>query len=94
MIYTLNQKLKESIRSTWIDTKGVFKYIQIMIYPVNPSNPKTGSDSYMVVRGWRDCEFHVNILEKFYSQELIKDRELVKRYEPVCVGGGRIKHDP
>ena len=66
----LFEKLKSTIQPVSLDTEGSFKYIQILIEPQDQSDPNTGSDSYLIVRGWRDCAYHADVLEKFQNEEL------------------------
>ena len=88
----LLNKLKQTIRPTHIDAEGVFKYIQILIEPKDKNAEETGSDKYMIVRGWKECGFHADILDKFQCEEM-KDAELNLHYSSDCPGGGRINHD-
>merc|ERR1712032_164947 len=90
---TLNEKLKQTIKPTWIDAEGVFKYIQILIEPADQKDAQEGTDSYLIVRGWQDCPFHADVLDKFQNQEMSKDNELNAYYTSSCPGGGRINHD-
>ena len=61
----LFQKLKSTIKPTRIDGHGVFKYIQILIEPKDKDAEETGSDEYLIVRGWKDCPYHADVLDKF-----------------------------
>ena len=63
----LFQKLKSTIKPTRIDGHGVFKYIQILIEPKDKNAEETGSDEYVIVRGWKDCGYHADVLDKFQS---------------------------
>ena len=65
-----------------------------MIEPVDPSDSKTGSEKYLIVRGWEDCAFHADILDKFQNEEMQNDTELNSNFTSSCPGGGRINHDP
>ena len=71
----------------------MFKYIQILIEPKDKDCEETGSDKYLIVRGWRDCGYHADVLDKFQHEELTDD-ELEEYYTSDCPGGGRINHDP
>ena len=42
----------------------------------------------MVVRGWADCQYHANILDKFNDLENLNDE-----WTTECPGGGRINHN-
>ena len=90
---SLSEKLRQTIKPVSIDSEGVFKYIQILIEPAEPNNPKTGDQSYLIVRGWKDCPFHADVLEKFQNQEMNNEKELNQNYTSSCPGGGRINHD-
>lgn len=76
-----NKKL-EQIPDVDIDTQGKFKYILIEV-----SDPDTKEKKY-IVRGYRDCSYHVDIFEKV-EPEILKLKCRAK-----CVGGGRILHKP
>ena len=47
----------------------------------------------MIVRGFSDCAYHADILDKFVQTELSEDQELAQNYTVECPGGGRIRHD-
>ena len=61
--------------------------------PKDPNCEETGSESYLIVRGFKDCPYHADILEKFEETELKADEELEIYYRTSCPGGGRINHD-
>lgn len=48
-----------------IDSEGVFKYIQI-----NCKDLVT-NESLIAIRGYNNCEFHPDILDKFESNQFI-----------------------
>ena len=73
-----------------IDGHGVFKYIQIEVIP---KNKDSGEQNHLIVRGWSDCGYHAQILDKFIKKELLKNQELAQKYTAECPGGGRIRHD-
>ena len=75
----------DKFQSVLLDSTGVFKYIQIRVYSFQ--EPK---QEKVVIRGWRDCDYHADILKKF-NQEELPDTE---NYSAECPGGGRIRHDP
>ena len=89
----LLEKLKSTIHRVEIDTEGIFKYIQILIEPADTDDPNTGSESYLIIRGWRDCAYHADVLDKFQIEEMSKDKDLNSNYTSQCPGGGRINHD-
>ena len=89
----LAEKLRQQFKRTIIDGHGVFKYIQIEINPKDSNNEKTGDESYLIVRGFMDCPYHADILDKFEQTELSTDDELSQSYRTNCPGGGRINHD-
>lgn len=62
--------------------QGTFKYIQILAKAIS-------GEEQLLVRGWRDCGYHADILEKFERAE--NEDESVKAR---CLGGGRITHNP
>jgi Janus/Ocnus family (Ocnus) len=55
------QRVREALSPVILDKNGVFKYIQIRV------TPKTGADgeAFTVIRGYADCAFHADILNKF-----------------------------
>lgn len=61
-----------------MDTSGSFKYIQIIC--------QTDQGDQTVVRGWRDCDYHADILDKFQKDE-------PQNGKVWCPGGGRITID-
>ena len=61
--------------------KGVFKYIQIACKMPDGSQQ-------LVVRGWADCPYHADVLEKFDATE-----NQSQQCQLSCPGGGRIEHD-
>lgn len=65
-----------------IDPKGKFKYILIEV-----TDPETKEKKH-IVRGYKDCPYHVDILEKV-EQDILK-----VKCRANCVGGGRILHKP
>ena len=91
MLFT---KLQETIKPISIDSEGTFKYIQILIEPADPNDKNTGSEKYLIVRGWQECAFHADVLEKFQYEEMQNEGELNFAYTSSCPGGGRISHDP
>ena len=66
-----------SVESVRMDQQGTFKYIQICI--------NDGQSVTTVIRGWLDCDYHADVLDKFNSKE--RQPAGVKVY---CPGGGRI----
>ncbi|KXJ23584.1 14 kDa phosphohistidine phosphatase [Exaiptasia diaphana] len=72
-----------AIADVEIDDKGKFKYILIRIKDSNDD-----SVSKCIVRGYRRADYHADILEEV--QPRIEALGLVA----VCLGGGRIDHQP
>uniref|UniRef100_A0A5S6QJJ3 Janus/Ocnus family protein n=1 Tax=Trichuris muris TaxID=70415 RepID=A0A5S6QJJ3_TRIMR len=68
----------DSIPNVIID-EGTFKYILVEI--------TDGKDKKSIVRGFRNCEYHDDILDE------IKPELLEKKLSFKCNGGGRIHHD-
>lgn len=60
-----------------MESAGSFKYIQI------ECQTQQDSPAQIVVRGWSDCEYHADILDRFQREELQKGKSR-------CLGGGRI----
>ncbi|KAK3731651.1 hypothetical protein QZH41_020051 [Actinostola sp. cb2023] len=73
----------EAVPDVQIDDKGVFKYILIKVKDSNDD-----SVCKYVVRGYSRADFHADILDEV--QPSIEDLGL----SAVCVGGGRIQHQP
>ena len=71
-----------------LDADGVFKYIQIQLTPKgnNPDN-----QNVTLVRGYLECSYHADILDKFQREELSADEELSSQWTADCPGGGRIE---
>ena len=44
-----------------------------------------------IVRGYLDCPYHADILEKFETEELFVHDDLRAQWEAECPGGGRIE---
>jgi len=65
-----------------IDPQGKFKYILIEVTDIETKEKK------YIVRGYKDCSYHVDIFEKVEPE--IKKLKCVAN----CVGGGRILHKP
>lgn len=70
----------DNIQTAYIDPEGTFKYIQIKLNYLE--------ESKIVVRGWKELEYH--------KQNLVKFRQLedLKNVDSEAIGGGRIKIDP
>lgn len=75
------------IKPANLDKNGVFKYIQILVEPFDSSEPDA---SYLVVRGWADCEYHADILNKFKYSEL-GSNNLEDDFRAESPGGGRVE---
>ena len=56
------QRLRQVIKSVDLDADGVFKYIQIRL---NPTGNNPDGEPVTLVRGYLDCEYHADILQKF-----------------------------
>lgn len=82
MTLTIASNILQQIPSVDIDPKGRFKYILISV-----TDPETKAEK-TVVRGYKSCAYHMDILEKV-EPALLKQNLLVK-----CLGGGRILHKP
>ena len=52
------------------------------------ANP--GVESQIIVRGYNDCEYHADILQKFCTSELGIHDELRDNWVAECPGGGRL----
>ncbi|KAH8250877.1 hypothetical protein KR038_004485, partial [Drosophila bunnanda] len=76
----MSTKPIESVPLVKISSQGIFKYILI--------NVTDGDLTKTVVRGFDDCEWHADILER---EEVIFSASKLKAE---CIGGGRIEHDP
>ncbi|XP_053203086.1 14 kDa phosphohistidine phosphatase-like isoform X2 [Panonychus citri] len=76
---TISSNKMDSIKEVDIDERGKFKYILITV------KDDSGGEK-LIVRGYRDCGYHADILERVQSQ-------LVK-FNCDSPGGGRISHDP
>ena len=74
----------EEVRDAVLDV-GTFKYIQIIM-----KDKKTGQEK-TVVRGWSDCGYHADVLNKFQTLEL---KDYQNSVMTDCPGGGRIEHLP
>jgi len=81
------QRVRDSIKLANLDKNGVFKYIQILIEPFD--SPEPGNE-YLVVRGWADCAYHADILNKFRYSEL-GTNDLEDDFRAESPGGGRIE---
>ena len=46
-----------------------------------------------IVRGYLECDYHADILDKFNNEELGVDQELSQLWQADCPGGGRIQVD-
>jgi phosphohistidine phosphatase len=78
----------ETFKEAEIDSSGKFKYIQILVQDkTNPAN------SRIFVRGYKSCDFHSEIFNKFENEELLANN-LQDQYKASCPGGGRIEHFP
>ena len=82
------QRLRQLIKSVDLDTNGVFKYIQIRLTATG-NNPD--SEAVTLVRGYLECDYHADILEKFEREELNANEELSQQWQAECPGGGRIQ---
>lgn len=71
----------DRIESVLIDGTGVFKYIQIRVYSLQ--EPK---QEKIIIRGFLDCEYHADILQKFVKGET----PIPEDHTAECPGGGRI----
>ena len=71
-----------------MDPEGTFKYIQIRLREYSDS-----TKSRIVVRGYKSCAYHADILDKFEREE-IESKNLSGVVKADCPGGGRIKHEP
>uniref|UniRef100_A0A0N5A2X2 Sex-regulated protein janus-B n=1 Tax=Parastrongyloides trichosuri TaxID=131310 RepID=A0A0N5A2X2_PARTI len=69
-----------TIKDVHIDQSGVFKYILI------EATDKETKEKKMIVRGYKHCPYHADILDE------VKEKE-TKDAKFKCVGGGRINHD-
>ena len=81
-------KTWDEIKNTIIDPEGVFKYIQINVH-----NSKSDL-TRMVVRGYKSCDYHADILAKFEHEELMDYDKSNGELTCSCPGGGRIEHKP
>ncbi|KAH8235805.1 hypothetical protein KR032_008117, partial [Drosophila birchii] len=70
----------EAVPLVKISSEGIFKYILI--------NVTDGAVTKTIVRGFDDCEWHADILER---EEMILSASKLKAE---CIGGGRIEHNP
>ena len=66
----------------------MFKYIQINVH-----NSKSDT-TRMVVRGYKSCDYHSDILAKFEHEELMDYDKENGELTCSCPGGGRIEHKP
>jgi len=57
----MNSSVLPKIKNCLIDLEGVFKYIQIHC------TDSATKDSKIVVRGFKICEFHPDIYDKFHG---------------------------
>ena len=74
------------IKGAILDKEGDYKYIQIFIKDTKTFKTKT------VVRGYKSCNSHIEILQKFMYQELQEvPRMSFKRLLIWCPGGGQIR---
>ena len=79
-------KSYDEIKGAILDREGDFKYIQIFIKDTKTFKTKT------VVRGYKSCNYHIDILQKFMYQEMEDiPRPTFKRLLIWCPGGGTIK---
>ena len=78
-------KTFDEIKGSILDPTGVFKYIQIDVH-----NSKT-DQTRKVVRGYKSCGYHADILNKFEHEEL---SQCTDDLTCSCPGGGRIAHTP
>lgn len=81
------QRVRDQISLVNLDKNGVFKYIQIILAPFD--SPEPGNE-YIIVRGWGDCVYHADILNKFRYREL-SENDLEDDFRAECPGGGRIE---
>lgn len=71
-----------------IDPEGVFKYIQIEV-----KDKEDPAKKRLLVRGYKDCDYHADILERFTIKEVVSQGlSSIISYSPP--GGGRIEHLP
>lgn len=82
-------KMVDSIPLVDIDPEGKFKYILIQV------KDETNNKLIHLVRGYRKCSFHADILEDVEENELkpFKKKTGLK-VKWSCPGGGRILHKP
>lgn len=78
----------ENLKEAIIDSSGKFKYIQINI--TDKTDP---TQSKIIVRGYKSCSYHADILDKFVDEEVISSG-LSSKVNYECPGGGRIEHTP
>ena len=85
--------MKDLIKPAVFDSHGVFKYIQIKLTPV--SKELVGEDAHevVIVRGWQDCGYHADILQRFRETEFAEDESLEELFTLSCPGGGRVDID-
>lgn len=79
---TTDKNKLELIPDVDIDSQGKFKYILIEVTDSETKEKK------FIVRGYKDCSYHVDILDKV-EPTIAKHKCRAK-----CVGGGRILHKP
>ena len=83
------QRLRQLIPSVHLDKNGVFKYIQISLMPQVDIGEDVGE--VVIVRGYSDCAYHADILDKFVQKELNQHEDLRESWQADCPGGGRIE---
>eukprot|EP00356_Strombidium_inclinatum_P011466 CAMPEP_0170502218 /NCGR_PEP_ID=MMETSP0208-20121228/40826_1 /TAXON_ID=197538 /ORGANISM="Strombidium inclinatum, Strain S3" /LENGTH=141 /DNA_ID=CAMNT_0010781163 /DNA_START=40 /DNA_END=465 /DNA_ORIENTATION=- len=74
----------DDIKGAILDSEGTFKYIQIEV--TDPASNQTRT----VVRGYKSCPYHADILNKFQYEELSTLGPM--KFNLNCPGGGRITH--
>lgn len=74
----------DSLNQVEIDT-GMFKYILIKV--------AVGNSVKYLVRGYKDCDYHLLICGRVKENELKTLEKKDKRLNCKCVGGGWILHN-
>ena len=70
------------------ETGGTFKYIQITVTDAE------SQEEVILVRGWRSCQYHQDILSLFRRNEVNNHpKKGNRRLKTSSPGGGRIEYD-
>ena len=75
----------DDIKGAILDPEGTFKYIQIVVSDKESNRQRT------IVRGYKSCPYHADILNKFQYEELSSLGPT--KFDVSCPGGGRIEHN-